>query len=138
MIWTQTAQLPAALRRPQNKKKTPICCSMYKYLVDLVNVHRFLGPQVVPPQNDAGSNGSGDSNDEPTTAMPNNHLQANTHRDQISRSRAHSDNRMLGVGVNWGMMIIPERQDFWVGGGMMIHNGTPGTGVSGYHLDWSR
>ena len=40
-------------------------------------------PQVVPAQNDADDGGGGD---EPTTATPHSHQQANTHRDQISRS----------------------------------------------------
>ena len=52
---------------------------------------------MVPAQNDAnddGGDGGGDDDDEPTTAMPHSHQQANTHRDQISRSRdtPHSDN----------------------------------------------
>ena len=41
----------------------------------------FRVPKVVPAQNDADGDG-----DEPTTAMPHSHQQANTHRDQISRS----------------------------------------------------
>ena len=49
----------------------------------------FRVPQVVPAQNDAdGDGGDGDDgdDDEPTTGMPHSHQQANTHRDQISRS----------------------------------------------------
>ena len=52
----------------------------------------FRVPQVVPAQNDAdgdGDDGDGDGDDdddEPTTGMPHSHQQANTHRDQISRS----------------------------------------------------
>ena len=49
----------------------------------------FRVPQVAPPRNDADA----DDDDEPTTAMPHSHRQANTHRDQISRSgeTPHSD-----------------------------------------------
>ena len=43
----------------------------------------FGVPQVVLAQNDADD---GDGDDKPTSAMPNSHRQANTHRDQISRS----------------------------------------------------
>ena len=47
----------------------------------------FRVSQVVPAQNDA------DDGDEPTRAVPHSHRQANTHRDQISRSgeTPHSD-----------------------------------------------
>jgi len=46
---------------------------------------------VVPAQNDADTDGDGDadidgSDDEPTTAMPHSHQEANTHREQTSRS----------------------------------------------------
>ena len=48
---------------------------------------------MVPAQNDADGDGDGDGDDdddddddEPTTGMPHSHQQANTHRDQISRS----------------------------------------------------
>ena len=49
----------------------------------------FGVPQVVLAQNDANGDGDrdgSDGNDEPTTAMPHSNKQANTHRDQISRS----------------------------------------------------
>ena len=39
-------------------------------------------PKVAPAQNDADA----DADDEPTTAISHSHWQANTHRDQISRS----------------------------------------------------
>ena len=43
----------------------------------------FWVPKVVPAQNDDDDDAAAD---EPTTAMPHSHRQANTHRDQISRS----------------------------------------------------
>ena len=51
----------------------------------------FRVPKGVPAQNDADGDGDGgddddDDDDEPTTGMPHSHQQANTHRDQISRS----------------------------------------------------
>ncbi len=58
------------------------------YIVNLVDFCRclsifvdFLVSQVVPGQNDAD-----DGVGAPTSAMPHSHRQANTHRDQISRS----------------------------------------------------
>jgi len=47
----------------------------------------FRVPQVVLAQNDTDGDGDGgNGDDEPTTAMPYSHQQANTRRSQISRS----------------------------------------------------
>ena len=70
------------------------------YLVDVVDLGLVIVscnfvivwvPKVVPAQNDA----DGGDDDEPTSAMPHSHRQANTHRDQISRSgeTPHSDKK---------------------------------------------
>ena len=58
---------------------------IFNFLSIFIDFRSPKGSRARPAGSDAAG-GGGDADDEPTTATPHSHQQANTHRDKISRS----------------------------------------------------